>query len=230
MSTLIKRLSQNGTQFVPITLSEAVVVNTSNTLLSQLGITTLDKVLRTTFGLIGNSNSEINTLKSLVETINSELLNKQDKLTAGSGIKIENGIISAELNTTLYKIVTELPLNPSSEHLNQIYLLAAESGVGGNHFKEFICVQHNGYYVWEEIGTVQTEVDLSGYITKDEFNTQMGLINSEIANIKNNIANLDTIQSIDVTTSTGATVIVNYDIPINLYDDAVSNDQQDYIQ
>ena len=47
-TTQIKRLFQSNTEFVPITLAEAVVVNTSNVPgLSSLGITTLDKVLRT---------------------------------------------------------------------------------------------------------------------------------------------------------------------------------------
>ena len=46
MSTQIKRLYQDGKEFVPITLSEAVVVNTTNVPgLNGLGITTLDKVL-----------------------------------------------------------------------------------------------------------------------------------------------------------------------------------------
>ena len=46
MSTLIERLSQNGQEFVPITLQEAVVVNTANLpLLNGMNITTLDKVL-----------------------------------------------------------------------------------------------------------------------------------------------------------------------------------------
>ena len=55
MSTSIKRLSQNGQEFVPITLQEAVVVNTKNTIMQNaLGeITTLDKVLRATYGILG---------------------------------------------------------------------------------------------------------------------------------------------------------------------------------
>ena len=46
MSTQIKRLYQNNQEFVPITLAEAVVVNTTNIPgLKSLGITTLDKVI-----------------------------------------------------------------------------------------------------------------------------------------------------------------------------------------
>ena len=92
--TQIKRLFQNNTEFVPITLSEAVVVNTSTIPgLTNLGITTLDKVLRNTLGLIGTNTKNIETLggdiitlTGVVHEINNELKNKQDKLTAGGGI------------------------------------------------------------------------------------------------------------------------------------------------
>jgi hypothetical protein len=61
--TQIKRLFQSGTEFVPITLAEAVVVNTSSIPgLTNLGITTLDKVLRNTLGLVGTNAQNIGTL------------------------------------------------------------------------------------------------------------------------------------------------------------------------
>ena len=82
--TQIKRLFQNNTEFVPITLSEAVVVNTSTIPgLTNLGITTLDKVLRNTLCLIGTNTKNIETLGSniitltgVVDQINNELKNK----------------------------------------------------------------------------------------------------------------------------------------------------------
>lgn len=223
MSTLIKRLSQNGTQFVPITLSEAVVVNTTNTVLNQLGITTLDKVLRTTLGLIETNNSDLSTLQQTVDNINLVLSNKQNKLTPGNGITItEDGIISASIDTTLYKVVTSLP-EASSDCENSIYLVLSVSGVSGNTFKEFICV-NNGTaelpnYVWEELGTVQTDVDLSGYVTKEEFTTELNTIKETLNN---------TITAENVTTSTGSIIQVTYDIPNDLYDNAIT-DSTDYI-
>jgi hypothetical protein len=61
--TQIKRLFQNNAEFVPITLAEAVVVNTSTIPgLANLGITTLDKVLKNTLGLVGNNAMNITTL------------------------------------------------------------------------------------------------------------------------------------------------------------------------
>lgn len=210
MSTQIKRLLQNNVEFVPITLAEAVVVNTDGlNLISNLQITTLDKVLREILNISGDSISDIETLTNAVNTINNTLQNKQDKLTAGVGIKIENGIITATSITTLYKIVEFLP-QPSEECLNSIYLIPVTSPTSGNYFKEIICFEKNGAYVWEEIGTVQTDVDLTGYITRQEYTTKIEEITTAL-NSK--------LTAISVTTSNGSSqVVVNYNIPSDLYD------------
>jgi hypothetical protein len=76
-TTQIKRLFQSNTEFVPITLAEAVVVNTSNLPgLSSLEITTLDKVLRTTMGVVGTNAADIAKLKTTVQEINTALEGK----------------------------------------------------------------------------------------------------------------------------------------------------------
>ena len=120
-TTQIKRLFQSKTEFVPITLAEAVVVNTSNIPgLSSLGITTLDKVLRTTMGVVGTNAGDIAMLKNTVQQINTALEGKQDKLTAGVGITISpEGVISTTNSIELYKIVTQLP-TASKDCLNSI--------------------------------------------------------------------------------------------------------------
>lgn len=223
MSTLIKRLYQNNNEFVPITLSEAVVVNTTNiNELKTLGITTLDKVLRTTLNLVGTNTSTLNTLNGAVSTINSALENKQDKLTAGAGINIsDTGVISATLGFELYKIVTRLP-DPSEDVQNTIYIIQT-SASAGNLFSEFICVLNpiSKKYEWEEIGTIAADVDLSGYVTNETFNQAIASINVALSN---------TISAVDVTLSDNTTkVAVTYDIPSNLYDSAVRTDQQDDI-
>lgn len=223
MSTQIKRLYQSSTEFVPITLAEAVVVNTSNIVgLSSLGITTLDKVLRVTMGVVGTNSADIDKLETAVDQINAELENKQDKLTAGVGITISpEGVISATNSVELYKIVTQLP-TASKECVNSIYLVPSKDGTTGNAFVEYICIYETNLskYVWEEIGKIQTDVDLSGYVTKEEFNSTISNINGQLA---------QTITARNVTTSGGTTVIVNYNIPNNLYDSAVSTDQGDLI-
>lgn len=208
MSTQIKRLYQNNQEFVPITLAEAVVVNATNIPgLKSLGITTLDKVLKTTLGIVGTNTLNIDTINRTLATINNTLQNKQDKLTAGDGITISSdGVISVTNTSTLgfqYKIVTVLPSPPRKDYENIIYLVPNPGGVNGNIFTEYICINKDSTYIWEQIGSLTTDVNLDNYVTKTEFNALKSIV----------------LTAQDVTTSTGIAVTVNYDIPNNLYDE-----------
>lgn len=238
--TQIKRLFQNNTEFVPITLSEAVVVNTSTIPgLTDLGITTLDKVLRNTLGLIGTNAQKIETLggniltlTGVVGQINNELKNKQDKLTAGVGISITKNdqnqtVISVNHSLEIYKIITTetwntIKDNPSQSYENVIYLVPQPAITSSNQniFKEFLCVFKDGVYQWEEFGTIQTKVDLSGYVTQGEFTA----LKDRVSNIE-----LKGIFASDVFTSTGQQVVIRYTIPSDLYDFAVNDNQTDEI-
>ena len=208
MSTQIKRLYQNNQEFVPITLAEAVVVNTTNIPgLQSLGITTLDKVLKTTLGVVGSNTLDIETINRTLATINNTLQNKQDKLTAGDGITISSdGVISLTNTSTLgfqYKIVTVLPSPPGKDYENIIYLVPNPEGVNGNIFTEYICINKDSTYIWEQIGSLTTDVNLDDYVTKTEFNALKSIV----------------LTAQDVTTSSGIAVTVNYNIPDNLYDE-----------
>ena len=238
--TQIKRLFQNNTEFVPITLAEAVVVNTSTIPgLTNLGITTLDKVLRDTLGLIGTNAENIKTLggniitlTGVVQQINDKLKNKQDKLTAGVGISItkneqDQTVISVNHSLEIYKIITtetwnDIKDNPSKNYENVIYLVPQPSttSVNQNIFKEYLCIFKDGVYQWEEFGTIQTKVDLSGYVTQGEF-----------TELKNRVSNIELtgIFASNVTTSTGQQVAIRYTIPDNLYNFAVNDNQDDEI-
>lgn len=208
MSTQIKRLYQNNQEFVPITLAEAVVVNTTNIPgLKSLGITTLDKVLKTTLGIVGTNTLNIDTINKTLTSINNTLQNKQDKLTAGDGITISSdGVISVTNTSTLgfqYKIVTVLPSPPRKDYENIIYLVPNPGGVNGNIFIEYICINKDSTYIWEQIGSLTTDVNLDDYVTKTEFNALKSIV----------------LTAQDVTTSSGVAVTVNYNIPDNLYDE-----------
>lgn len=207
MSTQIKRLYQNEKAFVPITLTEAVVVNTTNIPgLQSLGITTLDKVLRSTLTVVGTNTVDIDTIKKAITNINQTLENKQDKLTAGDGITISpDGVISVTNTSTLgfsYKIVNVLPSADSTRE-NIIYLVPNVGGTVGNVLDEYICILRDGSYVWEQIGAVTTDINIDDYVTKVEFNQFKSI----------------SLTAQDVTTSTGTTVTVNYDISSTLYDE-----------
>ena len=208
MSTQIKRLYQNNQEFVPITLAEAVVVNATNIPgLKSLGITTLDKVLKTTLGVVGTNTLNIDTINKTLTSINNTLQNKQDKLTAGDGITISpDGVISVTNTSTLgfqYKIVTVLPSPPGKDYENIIYLVPNPEGVNGNIFIEYICINKNSTYIWEQIGSLTTDVNLDNYVTKTEFNALKSIV----------------LTAQDVTTSSGVAVTVNYNIPDTLYDE-----------
>lgn len=208
MSTQIKRLYQNNQEFVPITLAEAVVVNATNIPgLKSLGITTLDKVLKTTLGIVGTNTLSIDTINRTLTSINNTLQNKQDKLTAGDGITISSdGVISVTNTSTLgfqYKIVTVLPSPPRKDYENIIYLVPNPGGVNGNIFIEYICINKNSTYIWEQIGSLTTDVNLDDYVTKTEFNALKSIV----------------LTAQNVNTSSGVAVTVNYNIPDNLYDE-----------
>ena len=181
--TEIRRLFQQGKEFVPISLAEAVVVNTNNLPgFSSLKITTLDRVLYSLVGVVGTNTINI---KNLQDT-------KQDKLTAGNGIVIKDGVISTTANIgDIYKIVSTLP-QASAEVTNTLYLVPTTSDNtenGMNIFVEWLCVKVGEVYKWEKLGESKTTIDLSDYIT-----------------------------SIPVTNSDDEIIRVNYEIPRDLYD------------
>lgn len=207
MSTQIKRLYQNNQEFVPITLAEAVVVDATNIPgLQTLRITTLDKVLKNTLAVVGTNTLSIDTINRTLDTINNTLQNKQDKLTAGDGITIDpDGTISVTNTSTLgfqYKIVTMLPSPPRKDYENIIYLVPNPQGINGNIFTEYICINKDSTYIWEQIGSLTTDVNLDNYVTKKEFTDLRSIV----------------LTAQDVTNSSGDPVTVDYDIPNNLYD------------
>ena len=207
MSTQIKRLYQNNQEFVPITLAEAVVVDATNIPgLQTLRITTLDKVLKNTLTVVGANTLNIQAINTTLTNINTTLQNKQDKLTAGDGITIApDGTISVTKTSTLgfqYKIVSILPSPPKKDYENIIYLIPNSNGTTGNIFTEYICINRDSVYIWEQIGSLTTDVNLDNYVTKVEFNTLKSTV----------------LTAQDVTTSSGIAVTVNYDIPSTLYD------------
>ena len=207
MSTQIKRLYQNNQEFVPITLAEAVVVDATNIPgLQTLRITTLDKVLKNTLAVVGANTLNIETINTTLTNINTTLQKKQDKLTAGDGITIDpDGTISVTNTSTLgfqYKIVKMLPSPPGKDYENIIYLVPNTQGVNGNIFIEYICINKDSNYIWEQIGSLTTDVNLDNYVTKTEFTNLSSIV----------------LTAQDVTTSSGTPVTVGYDIPNNLYD------------
>lgn len=172
--TDIKKLQQNGKEFVPITLAEAVVVNAENLQgYNTLGKTTLDKVLKALAAVDYTQQAAI-----------TEINNTLKSLKAGFS----------------YQIVNELP-TPNVDCLGTIYLVKG-SDINQNKYAEYICIFNNAEYSWEMLGIINSEVDLTGYVTKNDFDAFTAIA----------------LTAEDVTDSSGHSVSVAYDIPKDLYD------------
>lgn len=122
---------------------------------------------------VSSTNTALNTkadksttyTKTEVDSKISTLTNgKQDKITAGEGIKIENNIISSTIDTTLYKVVSELPTTDIQE--NKIYLIHTTSSINNNVYTEYIYVDGK----WEILGdfNYDEQIDLTTFLTKVE--------------------------------------------------------------
>ena len=173
--TDIKKLQQNGKEFVPITLAEAVVVNAENLQgYNILKTTTLDKVLK---------------------ALAAVDYNQQDAIT-----KINDTLKSLKAGFS-YQIVNELPTPPNVDCLGTIYLVKG-SDIDKNKYAEYICIFNNAEYSWEMLGIINSEVDLTGYVTKSDFDAFTAIA----------------LTAEDVTDSSGNKVSVDYDIPRDLYD------------
>lgn len=100
-----------------------------------------------------------------VDQILSQVSSKQDALTPGYGIDISDNVISVSLNFSLYEIVSTLP----TENINndKIYLKASSVSGTQNKYTEYIYANGD----WEILGEFTTDIDLSGYATKEELST-----------------------------------------------------------
>lgn len=96
--------------------------------------------------------------------VNTELDKKQDKLTAGTNIKIEGSTISCTIDTTLYKVVATLPAKPASGDMNKIHLVPSDETATKNVYKEYIWKGD----AWEQLGEYQSTVDLTPYFKKSD--------------------------------------------------------------
>lgn len=246
-TTQIKRLRQSGVDFVPITLSEAVVVNTEYINVpgwEQSKITTLDKVLQQYGTFSSDILKQIESKQDELTWDNYFVIDENNKVHIkwGSGLKIDETDGTVNLDFNIYTVVDELP-EPSASCLNKIYIVplsgtdAQEEGI--NTCAEYICKLVDKTYVWEKFGTIQAETDLSNYVTKPVFEEFAAKTQEDIENIQKDITSLDErLDEIETITSgsltavnmqyNGSNIIVNYSIPDDLYADVAA--EGDYIE
>jgi hypothetical protein len=104
------------------------------------------------------------------EALKEILKTKQDKLIAGEGISIsEDNVISCTIDTSLFRMVDELPSLDEAE-TNKIYLLKKENNVGElQSYTEYIVsvtVDEEGieHREWEKIGEYDMSIELAPYL------------------------------------------------------------------
>lgn len=129
-------------------------------LTNDSGFITLEEVPKVDLSDYAKSEEVANTYQTKGNYATIEELNKkQDTLTAGGGIDIKDNVISCTLDTTLYKVVTELP-DVGEEH--KIYLMESADVGEQNIYTEYGYI--NGE--WEKLGEYRATIDLSDYLTK----------------------------------------------------------------
>jgi len=111
------------------------------------------------------------------QQIQQAVSGKQDTLTAGNGIDITNNVISVDIDTTLYVVVSELPAQPAAGNENKIHLVPLASGETQNMYAEYLWKGD----AWEKLGEKQIETDLSNYYNKTQVdNLLSGKVDNQI--------------------------------------------------
>lgn len=88
----------------------------------------------------------------------------QPKLTAGTGISIENNTVACTLDTSLYQVVSSLP---STGAANKIYLVSNGTSGTQNVYTEYAYVSDK----WEKMGEYKADVDLTPYLKSADAST-----------------------------------------------------------
>lgn len=115
--------------------------------------------------------------------VQTALNTKQSNLTAGTGISIQDGVISSTLDTNLYVIVSELPTVDFDT--NKIYILETQNQDGSYNYTAYkYRSQSSGdneisnlAYGWFPIG-ITPDVDLSGLATDSDLTALRTLVYS----------------------------------------------------
>lgn len=134
--------------------------STGNT--STAGITKL----YTSLGTQSDGAPTNSLLNSQVSALNTAIGKKQDKLTAGQGIKIAGNTISVQVDSTLFVVVTSLPDAPASGNEGKIHLVQLSKTGTNNKYAEY--VWRGTTDKWEQLGTISSKMDLSDYSTTEQ--------------------------------------------------------------
>lgn len=130
--------------------------------------------------------SEITDYKAYDDKeIRSEISKKQNQLTAGTGIKIENNTISTTLDTTIFRFADALPTE--NIELNKLYFVPSTTKGEQNIYTEY--AYHDN--AWEILGQYKADVDLTLYAKTTDVDTKLAdseqVIAGGISELKNKV-------------------------------------------
>lgn len=160
-------------------------------------------------------------IKAYVDGLNTaieaEVAKKQGKLTAGTGITIDEatGVISFSGDATIFVYVDTLP-SVDEAKLDKIYVVASEKTETGNLYTEWYVKVTGSTKAWEKLGEFKEGIDLDDYYTKEETTS---LVDNKLA---------DYAKSADVYTKTAAESMVDgklasYAKSTDVYDKTTAN-------
>lgn len=109
---------------------------------------------------------------SMIDYKFAQLQKKQDALTAGEGIAISNNVISCTLDTSLYKVVLDLPTVGEE---NKLYLIESDEKGTQNIYTEYAYI--NG--AWEILGEYRASINLEPYALKSSLPTKVSQLQND---------------------------------------------------
>lgn len=130
--------------------------NPPATTLASLGITATAAEINKLDGLAATA-TELGYVHGVTSSIQTQLDSKQAKLTAGTGISISGSTISCTLDTTIYKVVEDLPASPAAGDANKIHLVPDDNGSGQNVYIEYLWTGSK----WEMLGQSSASTEIA---------------------------------------------------------------------
>lgn len=130
--------------------------NPPATTLASLGITATAAEINKLDGLATTA-AELGYVHGVTSSIQTQLDSKQAKLTAGTGISISGSTISCTLDTTIYKVVEDLPASPAAGDANKIHLVPDDNGSGQNVYIEYLWTGSK----WEMLGQSSASTEIA---------------------------------------------------------------------
>ena len=116
--------------------------------------------------------------------VNQGLSGKQETLVSGTNIKTINnqsllGSGDIAIDLSLFKVVSELPVETSDIDINKIYLVQSQDGEDGNVYIEYMYVNNS----WEEVGKYKAAINLDPYALK----TDVEAVGNRVTELSGNV-------------------------------------------